>query len=211
MTTSRVLSLGVLACSVSLACDGNATQKQPEPAPITAANSSPNAVTGALNSAIAGPGTVVILDPVTPRELPVKREPAIMDQAGYQFLPPFLVAQVGQTVQFRNSEDVLHNVRVTEVEGEKPVFNVATIAFGIYDHKFERPGFYVVGCDIHSTMRADILVTASPYTAKSGDSGVFNIADVPPGAYTLTVYGAAGPVVRAVEIKAGRTDLGAIQ
>ena len=110
----------------------------------------------------------------------VKREPAVMDQAGYQFLPPFLVAQAGQPIQFRNSEDVLHNVRVTEVEGDKPVFNVATIAFGTYEHKFERPGFYMVGCDIHSTMRADILITASPYTAKADEKGVFSVADVPP-------------------------------
>ena len=40
--------------------------------------------------------------------------PAIMDQSGYEFLPALLVAQAGQTVEFRNSEDVLHNVRVTD-------------------------------------------------------------------------------------------------
>ena len=67
-----------------------------------------------------------------------------MDQSGYQFLPGLLVAQAGQTVQFRNSEDVLHNVRVTEVATDTPVFNVATLAYGAYDHKFERPGFYTV-------------------------------------------------------------------
>ncbi len=53
-----------------------------------------------------------------------------MDQAGYEFLPGFLIAQAGQNVQFRNSEDVLHNVRVTETTTQQPVFNVATLAFG---------------------------------------------------------------------------------
>ena len=60
-----------------------------------------------------------------------------MDQAGYEFLPGFLLAQAGQSVQFRNSEDVLHNVRVTEISSQKPVFNVATVAFGKYEHKFD--------------------------------------------------------------------------
>jgi hypothetical protein len=59
-----------------------------------------------------------------------------MDQAGNEFLPGFLLAQAGQSVQFRNSEDVLHNVRVTEISSQKPVFNVATVAFGKYEHKF---------------------------------------------------------------------------
>ena len=107
-----------------------------------------------------------MLEPLDGAEVPVKTEAAIMDQAGYDFLPEFLIAQAGQLVQFRNSEDVLHNVRLTDVSSQKPVFNVATLAFGKYEHKLE-PGFYNVTCDIHSTMRASILVTASPYAAST--------------------------------------------
>jgi hypothetical protein len=134
-----------------------------------------------------------------------------MDQSGQQFLPGLLLAQTGQTVKFRNSEDVLHNVRVTEVATETPVFNVATIPFGSYDHKFERPGFYTVSCDIHTTMRADILVTASPYTATLEADGSFTVKDVPPGAYKLTVYAGDNPAVRAIEVKSGRNEVGIIQ
>ena len=47
-----------------------------------------------------------------------------MDQSGYEFLPGFLIAQAGQTIQFGNSEDVLHNVRVAEASTQKPIFNV---------------------------------------------------------------------------------------
>ena len=88
-----------------------------------------------------------------------------MDQAGYEFLPGFLLAQAGQSVQFRNSEDVLHNVRVTEIvvtetrvqRGDRwPSASTSTSS---------SPGYYNVTCDIHPTMRASILVTASPYTA----------------------------------------------
>jgi plastocyanin len=167
-------------------------------------------VTGTLAPGLAPPSTLIVLEPQGAAELPVKSEPAIMDQAGYEFLPAFLVAQAGQPVQFRNSEDVLHNVRVAEAPSQNPVFNVATLAFGTYEHKFE-PGYYNVTCDIHSTMRASILVTTSPYTATTAADGSFSIGSVLPGHYNLTIYAGAAPVVRPIVVKPGRTDLGEIR
>jgi plastocyanin len=199
---------------LTLSCGG-----KPEPGPATNAAPVPSAatsgagveVTGTLAPSVAPPAALVVLAPQSGIEVPVKAEPAIMDQAGYEFLPGFLLAQTRQAVVFRNSEDVLHNVRVTESSQQKPIFNVATVAFGSYEHKFEEPGLYNVGCDIHPTMRASILVTATPYTANSGADGSFTMTNVKPGRYNLTVYAGAAPVVRAVEVKSGRTDLGVIQ
>ena len=165
---------------------------------------------GRLAPSLAPPASVVVLEPQDGAELPVKAEPAIMDQAGYAFLPEFLIAQAGQTVQFRNSEDVLHNVRLTDVSSQKPVFNVATLAFGKYEHKLE-PGFYNVTCDIHSTMRASILVTPSPYATSTAEDGSFSMSRVRPGKYNLTIYTGNAPIVRPVEVRGETTDLGLIQ
>jgi plastocyanin len=167
-------------------------------------------VTGKLAQGLAPPSALVILEPQGAAALPIKAEPAIMDQAGYEFLPGFLLAQAGQSVQFRNSEDVLHNVRVTEISSQKPVFNVATVAFGKYEHTFE-PGYYNVTCDIHTTMRASILVTTSPYAATATEDGSFSISNVKPGQYNLTIYAGPAPVVRSIEVKNAPTDLGVIQ
>jgi plastocyanin len=167
-------------------------------------------VSGKLASSLASPSALIVLEPQGGAELPVKAAPAVMDQAGYEFLPAFLLAQAGQLVQFRNSEDVLHNVRVTEISSQKPVFNVATVAFGTYEHKFD-PGYYNVTCDIHTTMRASILVTASPYTATTGEDGSFNISNVKPGPYNLTIYAGPAPVVRPIEVKSTGTNLGLIE
>ena len=60
-------------------------------------------------------------------------------------------------------------------------------------------------------MRATILVTATPYTATSDADGGFTITNVKPGAYNLMVYAGNAPIVRAIEVKGGRTDLGVIQ
>ena len=73
------------------------------------------------------------------------------------------------------------------------------------------PGYYNVTCDIHPTMRASILVTASPYATTRALTVGFTIKNVKPGQYNLTVYAGATPVVRSIEVKSGRTDLGVIQ
>jgi plastocyanin len=174
-------------------------------APSTSAASGMATVSGRLNG--GGAGAIVVLAPADGREVSPPNRPEVMDQAGYEFLPGLLVAQTGQAVQFRNSEDVLHNVRVTEAATETSVFNVATLAFGSYEHKFERPGFYTVTCDIHSTMRADILITSSPYTAKTDQNGDFGIDSVPAGAYTVTLYAGGAPTTKSVVVKGGKTEL----
>jgi Carboxypeptidase regulatory-like domain len=60
-------------------------------------------------------------------------------------------------------------------------------------------------------MRASILVTSTPYTATTGTDGGFVIQNVKPGPYDLTVYAGAEPVIRTIEVKTGKTDLGVIQ
>jgi plastocyanin len=205
-TAAAVLLLMAFACGGSTPATADL-----EAGTTNTGSASPGSsnVTGKLAPAIAPPSALIVLEPQGGAELPVKTEPAIMDQAGYEFLPGFLLAQAGQSVQFRNSEDVLHNVRVTEISTQKPVFNVATVAFGKYEHKFE-PGYYNVTCDIHTTMRASILVTASPYTASTAEDGTFRISNVRPGQYNLTIYAGPAPVVRPIDVKSGRTDLGEI-
>lgn len=168
-------------------------------------------VAGTLAPSLAPPSAIVVLEPQDGVEVPVKTEPAVIDQAGSEFVPAFLLAQTGQAVEFRNGEDVLHNVRVTEVAEHKPVFNISTPPFGKFEYRFQQPGLYNVGCDIHSTMRADILVTATPYTDTTDSQGSFTITDVTPGRYNLIVYAGKAPVVRSIEVKSGRTDLGLIQ
>ena len=197
----------------ALSCGGQNDSKPPidaEP-PEHADASGGVEVTATLAPSIAPPAALVVLEPQEGIEIPIKAEPALMDQAGTEFIPGFLLAQTGQAVMFRNSEDVLHNVRVTEISQQKAIFNVATPPYGKYEHKFDRPGLYNVGCDIHATMRADILVTATPYTANTTEDGSFTMTDVKPGRYNLTVYAGGAPVVRPIEVKGGKTDLGVIR
>ena len=101
------------------------------------------------------------------------------------FIPGLIAGRAGQDVEFRSSEDILHNVRVDYGAGE-PIFNVATPPWGKYVHKLERPGFYNVSCDIHTTMRATIYLSDAPYVMAVPDNGEFVFQNVRHGAYKVS-------------------------
>jgi plastocyanin len=141
--------------------------------------------------------------------LAVLTEPAVMDQIGMSFSPRLLVARPGQLVQFRNSDDVPHGVRVRSTNGQSALFSVSVDTGQPFEHRFDRPGGYDVTCDIHPGMSGFILVDAAPYAAVADPSGAFSFTDVPTGSYTLSVW-SIDPTLRLehkVEITAGRTEL----
>ena len=118
------------------------------------------------------------------------REPAIMDQLGQVFVPEVLGVSLGQAVEFRNSlgSDDLHNVHLVDLDTHQTVFNVATPGGRPYRHAIEKPGSYLVLCDVHPMMRAYIIVSSSPYTVVADRDGGFTLGDVPSGSYTLRVW-----------------------
>jgi len=201
--SSRTL-IAIVLCLVSafVACSN-----EPAGASKPAAASTPPPSGRAVVAGTAAPGTIVTLEPKTPRDFPVPADARVIDQFGQQFLPALQVAQVGQRVEFRSSEDVLHNVRVDEAGSHAPVFNVSTPPFGVYAHTFDKPGYYNVSCDVHPAMRANIFISPTPYNAVADDKGAFSIPDVEPGAYTARAYAGAEPTERVVEVAAPRTEL----
>jgi plastocyanin len=191
----------LLAAVATLGCGS-------EPAPAPAAAPPPAAPPArAVVSGTAAPGTIVSLEPAEPRQFPVPSDAGVIDQFGQQFLPGLLVVQAGQRVEFRSSEDVLHNVRVDEAGTRTPVFNVATPPFDSYTHTFDTPGYFNVSCDIHPAMRANIFVAPTPYTAVADDKGAFSIAGVEPGRYTARVFTGGAPTDRVIDVAGPRTEL----
>jgi plastocyanin len=111
---------------------------------------------------------------------------ATMDQRGEAFVPHVLAITVGTTVDFPNSDPFFHNVFA--LSKTKP-FDLGRYSRGKSKSvRFDRPGVVQVFCDIHSHMSAYILVFAHRYFAATDSSGRYEIGQVPPGAYTLTVW-----------------------
>ena len=134
-------------------------------------------------------------------------EPAVLDQISKQFLPHTLLVRVGQRVEFRNSEDMPHNVAVTRRESGSEVFNVGTEPHQKYDHTFDRVGQFDVKCDIHEGMEATLIVARGPMTTIAADNGRFSFSNVAFGSYTLSLTYSGQTVEQAIEVSGARTEV----
>lgn len=215
MRVSKVVGGGVLAVSVLTGgCAGSA--RDPEPAgeaPAAAAASEATGaaarmVVGKAPAAVNGMPSVVVLEPQTPREFPPLDGRPLMDQVTQTFVPAVLFVRTGQPVDFMNSDDVLHNVRVREEATKSGTFNVAIPTGQIYTHTFERDGFYDVGCDIHPGMAAQVIATSSPHAALADAQGNFSFEGVDPGAYRVTIYSGTERIEKTIEVTGPVTTVG---
>ena len=201
---------GVLIAVCAAACGCS----KPE-APPAAASVPPSAVaapSSAANGSVAGrvhiTGTaVVVLEPKSARAFAPPDEKPVMDQAGLTFGPELLLVRTGYPVEFRNSDDTLHNVRVSHEETRTSAFNVAIPTGESYTYTFERDGFYRVGCDIHPAMAASVFAASSPFTTLAAADGSFTFTDVPAGAWTVTVYTDGKTLHKDIDVTGGVTNV----
>jgi len=197
----------VAACVAASACS------KPEAPPSPALTAAPpaaaaNAATGSVTGGVHTTGTaVVVLEPKIATVFPPPSEKPVMDQAGLTFGPELLLVRTGYPVEFRNSDDTLHNVRVSHEETRTSAFNVAIPTGESYTYTFERDGFYRVGCDIHPAMAASVFAASSPFTTVADAGGRFTFADVPVGAWTITVYADGKRLHKDVTIAGGNVDV----
>jgi plastocyanin len=199
-------------CVTAAACSKSEAPAPPAattaPPPVAAASGATSSTVGSIAGRVAGKATaVVVLEPKTPRTFPPPDETPVMDQAGLTFGPELLLVRTGYPVEFRNSDDTLHNVRVSHEETRTSAFNVAIPTGESYTYTFERDGFYRVGCDIHPAMAASIFAASTPFTTLADGAGNFAFADVPVGAWTVTVYTDGKRLHKDVEVSGGVTNV----
>jgi len=164
-------------------------------------------VTGRVPVAPPGIPVIVLLNPTAAQESSPQADTPVMDQAGLAFGPPFLFVRTNQPAEFRNSDDTLHNVHVTHEETKEPQFNVAIPTGERFTYTFRRDGFYHVGCDIHPAMSAEIFASSSPYVTTAAADGSFELDDVPPGEYAVTVYAGEKRLERTVTVGRAAVNL----
>ena len=140
---------------------------------------------------------------------PMPAEPALMDQLSKQFIPPVLLARVGQPVAFHNGEDLPHNVTVIRRISGTEMFNTSTERGQTFTYTFDRAGQYDVRCDIHEGMEAILIVAHGPVTTIAEDDGRFVLHNVPFGSYRLSLTYAGQTVEQPLEVSGARTEVNA--
>jgi len=139
-------------------------------------------------------------------QTPVPRQPVVLDERGCIYVPRVLGMRVGQTLQIRNDDPLVHNVHSSSENGRNTDINVAQATSGIVS-EFRPKSEEVMlpfGCDIHRWMKAYVGVVNHPYFAVSGDGGTFEIDNVPPGTQTVQVWHEVyGMMTKSIRVQGG--------
>ena len=118
---------------------------------------------------------------------------ASFDQKNMTFIPHVLPVAVGSSVEFRNSDDVLHNVFSNSTTQR---FDVGMFGRGeARSVTVDKPGIVELRCNVHPTMHAFIVVLANNYFATPDEHGNYQITGLPAGRYKLRAWHESLPPV----------------
>jgi plastocyanin len=141
------------------------------------------AAKGVRNSA----GAVVYVDQIAGKTFAPPTEHAKIDQKNMEFNPKVIAVVVGTTVDFLNSDAVLHNVFSSDACADH--FNLGTWPQGqIKSFTFKKACFAALLCKVHPEMEGYVAVVPTTYFAVTTADGSYVIKDVPDGAYTVKVW-----------------------
>jgi plastocyanin len=111
-----------------------------------------------------------------------------LDQQACEFAPHVLVVPLGGRVAIRNSDPVVHNLRIfrdsTRVLEEWQQPRAKETLFW----EAKEPGRYLIRCGVHPWMYAWVVVGAHRFFGVTNPTGKVIMPDVPPGRYTLRVW-----------------------
>ena len=129
---------------------------------------------------------VVFLESREAKQLAKAANSAEIAQVGKQFSPRVLVVPVGTAVSFPNRDTVRHHVySFSPTKTFELKLYSGTAASPVV---FDKPGIAVLGCNIHDSMSAWVVVVETPYYANGDAKGLATLRDVPAGNYRLRVW-----------------------
>ncbi len=132
-----------------------------------------------------------------------------LDQSTCIFKPHVILVGVDRPLVVVNSDKTLHNVRTVSMMNG--VISRAQIAFpgSPVPHdtlRFKEPEVIEAVCDVHGWMKAFIHVVEHPFHSVTDANGGFELNNVPPGSYTLSVWHESlGQLEQKVQVLAGQT------
>ena len=132
------------------------------------------------------PDAIVYATPVSGKLPPQKPATAIIDQIKRRFVPKVSVVQTGTAITFPNKDNFEHDVYSFSPAKKFELH----LYHGVPANPivFDKPGLVVMGCNIHDTMVAYLLVVETPWFAKTDASGHATLDNLPADKYKLTAW-----------------------
>ena len=159
-----------------------------------------------------GPGGAVVIlrrtDGTTPKPKATRVKAVV--QKDKRFVPHVIAVPVGATVEFRNEDELFHNVFSLSKPND---FDLGLYKSGAQREQiFPTAGPVQLLCNIHASMNGWLYVSDSPWFAQADASGKFTVKNVPPGQYELEVWHewSAQPVKQALKVTPGMSELAVV-
>ena len=131
---------------------------------------------------------VVALYPLDAPIPPATPAPAVeIEQRNLEFNPFVTVVRTGSSALLPNHEKKIeHHVYSTSPAKpfEFPLYKPGAAETVVFD----QPGLVVLGCNIHDSMLAYVVVLGTPWFAKAGADGTATVCALPPGRYRAEVW-----------------------
>lgn len=157
-------------------------------------------------------------NPALVKELLAKNAKVVVDQKNCEFIPYAVALHQDQTIEFKSSDPVNHNVHLQPFTNAP--FNLILAAGGSVEKKLVAERRVIpLSCDIHPWMKGWIMVFDHPFFAVTAEDGSFELKGVPAGEHKLVIWqesvGYATPGLAqgmSVVVKDGApTDLGEVK
>jgi len=130
---------------------------------------------------------VVYIDAIPDTTFAPPETHAEVDQKNLVFTPHVLAVLKGTTVDFINSDAVMHNVFSPDKCCER--FNLGSWPQGQKrSYTFKSLCVATLLCKVHPEMEGFVVVVPTPWFAVTDKTGAYSIKDVPEGAYTVKVW-----------------------
>src|SRR3989449_9517540 len=116
---------------------------------------------------------------------PAPATPVVLDQNGCRYHPHVFGVMVGQNIEIKNSDPLLHNIKA--IAKKNRPFNVSQPNAGMTKTvTFAAPEVMVnLECNVHGWMHAYVGERPDPLYALSGPDGSFSIKRLPPRTSTM--------------------------
>jgi plastocyanin len=164
------------------------TPIEPEPAMAKAVLTSFQVAGVITGGGSHGPGGAIVVlrrsDGPTPKPRATRVKAVI--QKDKRFMPHVLAVPLGSTVEFRNEDELFHNVFSLSKPND---FDLGLYKSGAQrEQVFTTSGPVQLLCNIHAAMNGWLYVSDSPWFAQADAQGRFTLKAVPAGSYEVEVW-----------------------
>ena len=129
------------------------------------------------------PDVAVLVRPLIASTLkPALPASVVVDQEKMQFKPFLTIVVPGTPLRFSNRDGFDHHIRGSAPAGGQDFeVRIAPQSQKALDANLEKPGRYALACHLHSSMRGYVLVSDTPWFARTDAQGKVTLEGLPDG------------------------------